>query len=57
MADINVKEDQAPKYSLTGKHAAETVMTHTYRGSIVVLLISKSVEPNEDQKEMISSFQ
>jgi len=32
-------------------------MTHKYRGSIVVLSISKSVEPNEEQKEMISSFQ
>ena len=25
--------------------------------SIIVLLISKSVEPNEEQKEMISGFQ
>ena len=25
-------------------------MTHKYRGSIVVLSISKSVEPNEEQK-------
>ena len=33
------------------------VMTHKYRGSIVVLSISKSVEPNEEQKEMISGFQ
>ena len=33
------------------------VMTHKYRGYIVVLLISKSVEPNEEQKEMISGFQ
>ena len=32
-------------------------MTHKYRGSIVVLSISKSVEPNEEQKEMTSSFQ
>ena len=32
------------------------LMTHKYRGSIVVLSISKSVEPNEEQKEMISSF-
>jgi hypothetical protein len=30
---------------------------HKYRGSIVVLPISKSVEPNEEQKEMISGFQ
>ena len=33
------------------------VMTHKCRGSIVVLSVSKSVEPNEEQKEMISSFQ
>ena len=32
------------------------LMTHMYRGSIVVLSISKSVEPNEEQKEMISGF-
>ena len=32
-------------------------MTHKYRGSIVVLSISKSVEPNKEQKEMISGFQ
>ena len=33
------------------------LMTHKCRGSIVVLSISKSVEPNEEQKEMISGFQ
>ena len=33
------------------------LMTHKYRGSIVVLSISKSVEPNGEQKEMISGFQ
>ena len=33
------------------------LMTHKYRGSIVVLSISKSVEPNKEQKEMISGFQ
>ena len=32
------------------------LMTHKCRGSIVVLSISKSVEPNEEQKEMISGF-
>jgi hypothetical protein len=31
-------------------------MTHKYRGSIVVLSISKSVDPNEEQKEMTSGF-
>ena len=33
------------------------LMTHKCRGSIIVLSISKSVEPNEEQKEMTSSFQ
>ena len=33
------------------------MMTHKCRGSIIVLSISKSVEPNEEQKEMISGFQ
>ena len=33
------------------------LMTHKYRGSIVVLSINKSVEPNEEQKEMTSGFQ
>ena len=31
-------------------------MTHKYRGSIVVLSISKSVEPNEEQKAVINGF-
>ena len=35
----------------------DALMTHKYRGSIVVLSISKSVEPNKEQKEMISGFQ
>ena len=39
------------------KHLRCGRMTHKYRGSIVVLSISKSVEPNEEQKEMISGFQ
>ena len=34
-----------------------SMVTHKYTGSIVVLSISKSVEPNEEQKEMISGFQ
>ena len=32
-------------------------MTHKYRGSIVVLSISKSVEPNEEEKALINGFQ
>jgi hypothetical protein len=35
-------------------HAA--LMTHKYRGCIVVLLINKSVEPNEEQKVLTSGF-
>ena len=31
-------------------------MTHKYVGSIVAFTISKSVEPNEDQKEMTRGF-
>jgi hypothetical protein len=33
-----------------------SVMTHKYRGCIVVLSINKSVEPNEEQKVLMSSF-
>jgi hypothetical protein len=32
------------------------VMTHKYRGCIVVFSINKSVEPNEEQKVLTSSF-
>ena len=39
------------------RRRCRTLMTHKYRGSIVVLSISKSVEPNEEQKEMTSGFQ
>ena len=50
----DVKEGvQHPCLLLTGKR----LMTHKYRGSIVVLSISKGVEPNEEQKEMTSGFQ
>jgi hypothetical protein len=35
---------------------ADVVMTHKYRGCIVVLSINKSVEPNEEQKVLISGF-
>ena len=33
------------------------LMTHKCRGSIIVISISKSVEPNEDQKVLTSGFQ
>jgi hypothetical protein len=32
------------------------MMTHKYRGCIVVLSINKSVEPNEEQKVLTSGF-
>jgi hypothetical protein len=32
------------------------LMTHKYRGCIVVLLINKSVEPNKEQNVLMSSF-
>jgi hypothetical protein len=33
-----------------------SVMTHKYRGCIIVLSINKSVEPNEEQKVLTSGF-
>ena len=41
----------------TGGTLSVLFMSHKYRGSIVVLSISKSVELNEEQKEMTSGFQ
>jgi hypothetical protein len=32
------------------------MMTHKYRGCIVVLSINKSVEPNEEQKVLTCGF-
>jgi hypothetical protein len=32
------------------------LMTHKYRGCIVVLSINKSVEPNEEHKVLTSGF-
>jgi hypothetical protein len=32
------------------------LMTHKYRGCIAVLSINKSVEPNEEQKVLMSGF-
>ena len=32
------------------------LMTHKYRGFIVVLSINRSVDPNEEQKVLTSSF-
>jgi hypothetical protein len=36
--------------------SSEGLMTHKYRGCIIVLSINKSVEPNEDQKVLASGF-
>jgi hypothetical protein len=36
--------------------SSSRVMTHKYRGCIVVLSINKSVEPNEEQKMLTSGF-
>jgi hypothetical protein len=36
--------------------AGTHVMTHKYRGFIIVLSINKSVEPNEEQKVLMSGF-
>jgi hypothetical protein len=36
--------------------SATTLMTHKYRGCIVVLSINKSVEPNEEKKVLMSGF-
>jgi hypothetical protein len=35
---------------------AVSLMTHKYRGCIVVLSINKSVEPNKEQKVLTSGF-
>jgi hypothetical protein len=43
-------------YSLRPGGPLEGVMTHKYRGCIVVLSINKSVEPNEEQKVLTSGF-
>jgi hypothetical protein len=36
--------------------SSSAMMTHKYRGCIVVLSINKSVEPNEEQKVLTSGF-
>ena len=49
-------EDEPPRNALV-RPCEWPLMTHKYRGSIIVLSISKSVKPNEEQKEMTSGFQ
>jgi hypothetical protein len=43
-------------FGLMRGNAKPWLMTHKYRGFIVVLSINKSVEPNEEQKVLTSSF-
>jgi hypothetical protein len=38
------------------KKPLESLMTHKYRGCIVVLSINKSVEPNKEQEVLTSGF-
>ena len=51
------EEKSGSNTDIHGKRKGWGLMTHNYRGSIIVLSISKSVEPNEEQKEMINDFQ
>ena len=60
---MNVWQSKADDYSIVQcamlyglEPGLQQLMAHKYRGSIVAFSISKSVEPNEEQKEMISSF-
>ena len=49
----------APMHRVTKPGASRPpsrLMTHKYRGCIVVLSINKSVEPNEEQKVLTRSF-
>lgn len=40
-----------------GESPSVTLMTDKYKRSIIVLLISKSIEPNKEQEEITSGFQ
>jgi hypothetical protein len=44
------------KFFLLKLFGPKLLMTHKYRGCIVVLSINKSVEPNEEQKVLTSGF-
>jgi hypothetical protein len=48
-----MKGPPAPKRAQV---VAVPLMTHKYRGCIVVLSINKSIEPNEEQKVLTSGF-
>jgi hypothetical protein len=45
-----------PMQQLFNPMDIRNMMTHKYRGCIAVLSINKSVEPNEEQKVLTSSF-
>jgi hypothetical protein len=49
-------EDAHVAAVLTASVLPRFVMTHKYRGCIVVLSINKSIEPNEEQKVLMSGF-
>jgi hypothetical protein len=44
------------QYKMKASKKLGAMMTHKYRGCIVVLLINKSVEPNKEQKVLTSGF-
>jgi hypothetical protein len=53
---IAKKKGKARQLAAGQGSSMQGVMTHKYRGCIVVLSINKSVEPNKEQKVLISSF-
>jgi hypothetical protein len=52
----NIAAQPLDSWKPVNDESATPLMTHKYRGCIVVLSINKSVEPNEDQKVLTSSF-
>jgi hypothetical protein len=52
----NVKLAKEKQISKAKKKHDALLMTHKYRGCIVVLSINKSVEPNKEQKVLTSGF-
>jgi hypothetical protein len=55
---VQEEEPRSMRYlvGLFFPNSKECLMTYKYRGYIVVLSINKSVEPNEEQKVLTSSF-
>jgi hypothetical protein len=59
----NAATQETPSFLVDGAEAVlpvkithEALMTHKYRGCIVVLSINKSIQPNEEQKVLTSGF-